>query len=92
MVKKFTVPCNFGGGTGKFDVWIGNPSPDSSHPLQHQANWLQKTRGGIISSEVMESFAKLLKLSEENGVEFEELCVYALKMNEEKKMVNEGNS
>jgi hypothetical protein len=61
------------------------PKP-GNHPLQNQAHWLATERGGTIPGEVMESFSKLLALSEKNGVSFEDLCVYALEAaNEEKK-------
>lgn len=76
-MKKFTIPCDFGGQTAPFEVYIGNPKK-GNHPLQNQASWLSKERGGVIPSDVMESFAKLLDLSEKNGVSFEDLCVYAL--------------
>lgn len=76
-MKKFTIPCDFGGQTAPFEVYIGNPK-QGNHPLQNQAAWLSKERGGVIPSDVMESFAKLLDLSEKNGVSFEDLCVYAL--------------
>lgn len=76
-MKKFTVPCDFGGQKAPFDVYIGNPK-QGNHPLQNQANWLSKERGGTIPQEVMESFQKLLDLAEKNNVSFEDLCVYAL--------------
>lgn len=76
-MKKFTVPCDFGGQKAPFDVYIGNPKP-GNHPLQNQANWLSKERGGTIPQEVMESFQKLLDLADKNNVSFEDLCVYAL--------------
>jgi hypothetical protein len=76
-MKKFTVPCDFGGQKAPFDVYIGNPKP-GNHPLQNQASWLSKERGGTIPQEVMESFQKLLDLAEKNNVSFEDLCVYAL--------------
>lgn len=76
-MKKFTIPCDFGGQKAPFDVYIGNPKP-GNHPLQNQASWLSKERGGSIPQEVMESFQKLLDLADKNNVSFEDLCVYAL--------------
>lgn len=35
-------------------------------------------RGGAVPKEVMESFAKLLAIANENNVSFEEICMYAL--------------
>jgi hypothetical protein len=77
MVKKFSVPCDFGGVTSPFTIYIGNPEP-LHHPLHFQAEWLSKHRGGTIPSDVMDSIAKLYELSKKNNVSFEELCVYAL--------------
>lgn len=84
-MKKFTIPCDFGGKKAPFDVYIGLPD-QGSHPLEFQSLWLSNERGGSIPSEVMESFSKLLALSEKNDVSFEDLCVYALEAaNEAKK-------
>lgn len=84
-MKKFTIPCDFGGKKAPFDVYIGEPD-EGNHPLQYQAQWLASERGGTIPGEVMESFSKLLALSKKNNVSFEDLCVYALEAaNEEKK-------
>lgn len=84
-MKKFTIPCDFGGKKAPFDVYIGEPD-DGNHPLQYQAHWLATERGGTIPREVMDSFAKLLALSKKNNVSFEDLCVYALEAaNEDKK-------
>ncbi|MBI1328246.1 MAG: DUF2610 domain-containing protein [Alphaproteobacteria bacterium] len=76
-MKKFTIPCTFGDKTAPFDVYIGNPKP-GHHPLQHQASWLSKERGGNIPPDVMESFGKLLDLANKHNVSFEDLCVHAL--------------
>lgn len=76
-MKKFTIPCDFAGVKAPFNIYIGEPAP-GSHPVQHQAHWLSVERGGTIPPEVMDSFQKLLDISRENGVSFEELCVYAL--------------
>ena len=77
MVKKFTVPCDFGGAKSPFTIYIGEPEA-SHHPLHFQAEWLGKNRGGNIPSDIMESIAKLYELSQKNNVSFEELCVYAI--------------
>ncbi|MCC5612573.1 DUF2610 domain-containing protein, partial [Nostoc sp. CHAB 5834] len=76
-MKKFTIPCDFGAKKAPFDVYIGNPDPDS-HPLQYQSRWLSENRGGSIPQEVMDSFEKLYALAQKNEVSFEDLCVYAL--------------
>lgn len=76
-MKRFTVPCDFNGKKVPFHIYIGEPHP-KHHPLENQARWLSKERGGNIPQEVMDSFDKLHKISIENNVSFEELCVYAL--------------
>ncbi len=76
-MKRFTIPCEFGGKKLPFDLYIGAPNP-KNHPLQHQSGWLAAERGGTIPQDVMDSFDKLHKISIENNVVFEELCVYAL--------------
>jgi hypothetical protein len=77
MVKKFSVPCDFGGQKSPFTIYIGDPEP-KHHPLHFQAEWLSKERGGAIPGEVMESIARLKELAENNNISFEDLCVYAL--------------
>lgn len=76
-MKKFTVPCDFGGQKSPFTVYIGEPEP-KHHPLHFQSDWLSKNRGGNIPGDVMESIGKLKDLAEKNNVSFEELCFYAL--------------
>ncbi|MCH2038791.1 MAG: DUF2610 domain-containing protein [Rickettsiales bacterium] len=76
-MKKFVVMCDFGGQKAPFSVYIGDPKPEN-HPLQNQAHWLSKERGGNIPSDVMDSIAKLRDLAQKNNVSFEDLCVYAL--------------
>lgn len=76
-MKRFTVPCDFGGQKHPFHVYIGEPHP-KKHPLQNQASWLSSERGGTIPQDVMDSFEKLFKIAQENNVSFEDLCVYAL--------------
>jgi hypothetical protein len=89
-MKKFTVPCDFGGVKSPFSIYIGRPKPDN-HPLQNQSSWLSRERGGSIPSEVMDSIAKLRDLAEKNNVSFEDLCVYALSAaNEEKEQEAQG--
>ena len=75
------MPCDFGGAKAPFDVYVGEPKK-GNHPLQNQASWLSSERGGAIPAEVMESFTKLLEIAEQNGVSFEELCVYAMEATE----------
>ena len=90
-MKKFTIPCDFGGKKAPFDVFIGNPAK-GNHPLFFQSAWLAENRGGAIPGEVMESFQKLLALSEKNGVSFEDLCVYALEAANSEKAANKTST
>ena len=76
-MKRFSINCQINGQLAPFHVYVGEPDP-SKHPLQNQSNWLSSEKGGSIPQEVMDSFAKLHKISKENNVPFEDLCVYAL--------------
>jgi hypothetical protein len=76
-MKKFTVPCSFGGKKAPFNIYIGGAST-KRHPLYYQALWLKSVRSGEVPPEVMESFQKLADIAHENNVSFEELVVYAL--------------
>lgn len=76
-MKKFTIPCAFGGATSPFAIYIGDPEP-LHHPVHFQSEWLTKHRGGVIPGKVMDSISRLYALAQKNNVSFEELCVYAL--------------
>ena len=76
-MKKFKIPCTFSGKTSPVTFYIGTPDKDH-HPIQFQADWLSKERGGTVPPEIMKSLEELKALSEKNGVPFEELCSYAL--------------
>jgi hypothetical protein len=76
-MKKLTINCNFGGVSSPFSFYIGNPE-NTHHPVQFQAEWLSKVRGGSVPGDVMESLQKLYDLSRKNNLSFEELCEYAL--------------
>jgi hypothetical protein len=88
-MKKFNVNCEFGGQEAPFTVYIGQPQT-GHHPLQFQADWLSKQRGGTIPNDVMEAISQLKDLSERNGVSLEELCVYALANEDEKQTSDTG--
>ncbi|WP_307846817.1 DUF2610 domain-containing protein [Actinospica durhamensis] len=79
-MKKFTIPCLFAGVQAPFSIYVGEPvlEPADAHPIEQQAAWLLRERGGVVPEEVMDSFMKLLQIAKENNVSFEELCVYAL--------------
>jgi hypothetical protein len=90
-MKKFTVPCDFGGQKSPFTIYIGDPEA-KHHPLHFQSNWLSKERGGTIPGEVMDSIAKLKEIADQNNVSFEDLCVYALgAAQQEKESSGEGD-
>lgn len=76
-MRKFTINCNFGGTRSPFTIYIGVPEK-GHHPLQFQADWLSKERGGTIPPEIMDSLQKLLDISIKNNVPFEDLCAYAI--------------
>jgi hypothetical protein len=94
MVKKFTANCDFGGRKVPVTLYVGNPAI-GSHPLNFQNKWLSDNKGGMVPLNIMQSFAKLVEISEKNRVSFEDLCAYVieeLKANESIKEDAEGAS
>ncbi len=89
-MKRFTIPCDFGGEKHPFQVYIGDPGPDI-HPLYYQNRWLAEDRGGAVPGEVMDSFEKLHKIALDNDVNFEDLCMYAFGQAAEEKLREEEN-
>ncbi len=77
MAQKFTTNCDFNGKKIPVVLYIGNPAL-GSHPLAFQNRWLNKEKGGNVPSEVMDSFDKLVKISESSRISFEELCKYVI--------------
>lgn len=77
MVKKFTANCDFGGRKVPVTLYVGNPAT-GSHPLNFQNKWLSETKGGNVPLNIMQSFQKLVEISEKNRVSFEELCAYVI--------------
>lgn len=67
---------------------LGQPKP-GNHPLTNQASWITKTKGGIIPQEVMESISSLKRFSEDNQLDFEEVCKAAYSVGELKGILNE---
>ena len=88
-MKKFKIPCSFGGTTSPVTFYIGNPEK-GHHPIQFQAEWLSKERGGAVLPDIMQSLEELKALSEKNGVPFEELCSYALESVEASKSLEQN--
>lgn len=77
MVKKFTANCDFPGKKSPVTLYVGNPAL-GSHPLNFQNKWLSENKGGAIPQDIMNSFEKLVELSEKNRVPFEDLCEYVI--------------
>jgi len=77
MVKKFTVPCDFGGKKYPVTFYIGD-SAKGANPIGFQSQWLSSQRGGVVSSELNKSLVKLKEISDQNKVSFEELCSYVI--------------
>lgn len=76
-VVKFSVTCDFGGEKSPFDFFVYRPQ-DGHHPIQSQSKWLQEAKKGSVPPEVMDSLTKLKDMSERNGLDFGELCLYAM--------------
>ncbi len=77
MVKKFTTNCDFGGQKFPITLYVGTPFL-GTHPLNFQSKWLGEKKGGAIPSSVMESFSKIMEISEKTKVPFEDLCAYVI--------------
>lgn len=77
MVKKFTANCDFGGQVAPVDFYVGNPAI-GSHPLAFQSKWLSSTKRGLIPNEIIDSFSKLVDISEKNRIPFEDICEYVV--------------
>ncbi|MET0156158.1 MAG: DUF2610 domain-containing protein [Rickettsiales bacterium] len=76
-MKKLTVNCVFNGTPSPFALYVGTPE-GSHHPLQFQADWLSKERGGVVPEDLMETLRQLQDLAQRNNIPFEEMCDYAL--------------
>ncbi len=61
-MKKLSVPCDFEGRSGSFQVWVGYPAP-GFHRLHFQAAWLREERGGTLSEEEVEGLGKAAQRS-----------------------------
>jgi len=76
-MKRLTIPCDFGGVTSPFHVYLGNSSA-IVHPIHFQTAWLRESRGGTVPREVLDSLQRLADIARKEGVSFEDLAVYAL--------------
>lgn len=77
-MRYFTLPIpNEDGTTTTVSLAIGEVV-EGVHPLAQQARWLQRSRGIEIPPAVMDAMGKLAELALDNGVSFEELCLYAV--------------
>lgn len=77
MVKKFTANCDFAGRKVPVTLYVGNPAV-GSHPLNFQNRWLSEVKGGMVPLNIMQSFSKLVTISEKNRIPFEDLCAYVI--------------
>ena len=84
MVKKFSVPCSFdSGNVAPFDFFIGDPN-NGKHPIEFQSKWLTEVKGGHVPQEIMDSIKKIKDLADRNNVSFEDLCIYAINIANDK--------
>lgn len=58
VVRRWSVPCDFGPRRGTARVFIGCPAP-GFHPLCFQAAWIREQQGGTIPPEVMDRVQEL---------------------------------
>jgi hypothetical protein len=79
MVKKFSIPCNFGGQVTDVDFFVGIPHSDV-HPINFQSKWLGENRGGTVPKQVMDSLDKIRKIAEKEKISFEDLCQYTINL------------
>lgn len=77
MVKKFTVPCDFGGKKYPVTFYIGD-SAKGTNPIGFQSKWLSSQKGGMVSEELNNSLMKLKEIADQNKVSFEDLCSYVI--------------
>jgi hypothetical protein len=95
-MKKFTIPCDFGGTKAPFDVYVREwPKAYQYQGIDDQAEWLLVARGGVVPQEVRSSFRKLHQMARKNNISYPDLCAYALgaankeKVNDLKKELEE---
>ncbi len=81
-MKKIVVNCSFAKENSPFTLYIGKPK-DDSHPIFHQSHWLQKERGGSVPKEFMDNLAELHKISISSGTDLGDLCMYAMRANQQ---------
>jgi hypothetical protein len=72
-----SIVCNFNGVKAPQSFIIGYPE-ENHHPIHFQSNFIAKNRGGNVPPDMMESIQKLYDLSKKNGVDFLEICKYAI--------------
>lgn len=77
-VKKYTTDCqNHNGQSVPVTLYIGHPTRDA-HPLAFQSRFLGE-KGVSVPQHVMDSFSKLMEISEKNNVPFSDLVEYVIK-------------
>jgi hypothetical protein len=76
-MKKFKLPCKFNTEVSSVTFYIGE-AKNGNNPIQFQASWLSRERGGVVPDKIMQSLEELKALSEKNAVPFEDLLSYAI--------------
>jgi len=75
FMKRFTIACDFQDRKWPFHIYIGDPALNK-HPLENQARWLSRERGGVIPTEVWDSFERMHAIAKEQGISLADLCAY----------------
>ncbi len=77
-MKEFSIPCKFGEKACSLSFYISEPT--GLNPVFFQIWFLTNIRGGTIPQDVLTALNKLLTISRENNVNFEELIAYAFSL------------
>lgn len=75
-VVEFEILCDFGNQKTNVTFYIGLPKNDN-HPIKFQSSWLSDNKGGRVPDDVIKSITDLRELSIKNGLNFQQLCLYA---------------
>ena len=75
-MKQLTIGYELDGEHQSFVVYIGAPAPDA-HPLEQQAAWLRRERGGVVPAQVMSGFAELHRIALNDDLSLEDVAAVA---------------
>ncbi|MGI5241107.1 DUF2610 domain-containing protein [Dactylosporangium sp. CA-139066] len=70
-MRRIMLECDFAGERAPFNVYIGAPAADA-HPLEQQAAWLRRERGGEMPAWAMDLFARLHREALGGGMTLED--------------------